>query len=169
MPGIVLIGIIIFIISFIGFNFYAIKEFYEFNFFDNIFAPIFLSVGLSLVLCLIIGVFHSWAKIPVMEPAISYNLVNIKDEENKIGDGYLYQFIQDDDLKYFYIFEDEIGIKQTTVSTNDCYIRYINNYQKPMIYIYNYTYTSNYTNWLLGPPDEQMYVFCIPKESIIIK
>lgn len=168
MPGIVIIGIVIFVISFLIIFFRILHEYgTPIEFIDNFLIPIIMAALITLFGCLILGFAHSWATTPDIEPTASYTLIGMRDESCYGGHGYLRHFVLEKEPKYFFMYEDEYGMKQTTVKTDNCYIRFITGDQTPMLYVYNYEYASDYTKWLLNSPSEQMFVFFIPEESII--
>ena len=75
---------------------------------------------------------------PAESKAIEYNedvkLIALKDNFGTSGKGYLFSAYVKDELKYVYLYEDEIrGITTNTVDADKTYIKYIDNSEIPHI------------------------------------
>lgn len=143
---------------------------------DGIFGALFLGFvggfigslfGLLIVLfgC---GIFES---MPAESKVIEYNedvkLIALKDNFGASGRGYLFSSYVKDELKYVYLYEDEIrGITTNSIDADKAYIKYIDNSEAPHIQKWSEVSKSKVFNWLFHPYTVR-YTIYLPEGTVI--
>ena len=122
----------------------------------------------TLVILLGCSVFES---MPAESKAIEYNedvkLIALKDNFGASGRGYLFSAYVKDELKYVYLYEDEIrGITTNTVDADKTYIKYIDNSETPHIQKWSEVSKSKVFNWLFCPCTVR-YTIYLPEGTVI--
>lgn len=108
---------------------------------------------------------------PAESKAIEYNedvkLIALKDNFGINGQGYLFSSYVKDELKYVYLYEDEIrGITTNSVDADKAYIKYIDNSEAPHIQKWSEVSKSRVFNWLFCPGAVR-YTIYLPEGSVI--
>ena len=108
---------------------------------------------------------------PAESKAIEYNedvkLIALKDNFGTSGKGYLFSAYVKDELKYVYLYEDEIrGITTNTVDADKTYIKYIDNSEIPHIQKWSEVSKSAVFNWLFCPCTVR-YTIYLPEGTVI--
>ena len=103
--------------------------------------------------------------------AIEYNedvkLIALKDNFGINGQGYLFSSYVKDELKYVYLYEDEIrGITTNSIDADKAYIKYIDNSETPHIQKWSEVSKSQVFNWLFCPGTVR-YTIYLPEGSVI--
>lgn len=122
----------------------------------------------TLIILLGCGVFES---MPAESKVIEYNedvkLIALKDNFGTSGRGYLFSAYVKDELKYVYLYEDEIrGITTNTVDADKTYIKYIDNSEIPHIQKWSEVSKSAVFNWLFCPCTVR-YTIYLPEGTVI--
>lgn len=108
---------------------------------------------------------------PAESKAIEYNedvkLIALKDNFGVSGRGYLFSAYVKDELKYVYLYEDEIrGITTNTVDADKTYIKYIDSSETPHIQKWSEVSKSKVFNWLFCPCTVR-YTIYLPEGTVI--
>ena len=108
---------------------------------------------------------------PAESKAIEYNedvkLIAIKDNFGVNGQGYLFSSYVKDELKYVYLYEDEIrGITTNSVDADKAYIKYIDNSETPHIQKWSEVSKSRVFNRLFCPCTVR-YTIYLPEGAVI--
>ena len=108
---------------------------------------------------------------PAESKAIEYNedvkLIALEDNFGTSGRGYLFSSYVKDELKYVYLYEDEIhGITTNSVDADKVYIKYIDNSETPHIQKWSEVSKSKVFNWLFWPCTVR-YTIYLPEGAVI--
>lgn len=108
---------------------------------------------------------------PAESKAIEYNedvkLIALKDNFGMSGRGYLFSSYVKNELKYVYLYEDEIhGITTNSVDADKAYIKYIDNSEVPHIQKWTEVSKNAIFNWLFCPGSTR-YTIYLPEGSVI--
>ena len=128
-------------------------------------------IGLLIGLLIVLFGCCIFENMPAESKAIEYNedvkLIAIKDNFGINGRGYLFSSYVKDELKYVYLYEDEIrGITTNSVDADKAYIKYIDNSETPHIQKWSEVSKSRVFNWLFCPGTVR-YTIYLPEGSVI--
>ena len=164
-----MIAFIICIIAAVGCFLWGLSE-------DGIGSAFFLGflgglIGLFIGLLIVLFGCCMFESMPAESKAIEYNedvkLIAIKDNFGINGRGYLFSSYVKDELKYVYLYEDEIrGITTNTVDADKAYIKYIDNSEIPHIQKWSEVSKSAVFNWLFCHCTVR-YTIYLPEGSVI--
>lgn len=128
-------------------------------------------IGLLIGLLVVLFGCCMFENMPAESKAIEYNedvkLIALKDNFGINGQGYLFSSYVEDELKYVYLYEDEIrGITTNSVDADKAYIKYIDNSETPHIQKWSEVSKSRVFNWLFCPGTVR-YTIYLPEGSVI--
>ena len=128
-------------------------------------------IGFLIGLLVVLFGCSMFESMPAESKAIEYNedvkLIALKDNFGTSGRGYLFSAYVKDELKYVYLYEDEIrGITTNTVDADKTYIKYIDNSEIPHIQKWSAVSKSRVFNWLFCPCTVR-YTIYLPEGSVI--
>ena len=128
-------------------------------------------IGFLIGLLVVLFGCSMFESMPAESKAIEYNedvkLIALKDNFGTSGRGYLFSAYVKDELKYVYLYEDEIrGITTNTVDADKTYIKYIDNSETPHIKKWSEVSESKVFNWLFCPCTVR-YTIYLPEGAII--
>lgn len=93
-------------------------------------------------------------------------LVALKDNSQITESAFLFSSVVDENLRYIYICETDMGMTTKSVNSNKAYIKYIETDETPYIQTWYVRPHSNFINWLFCP-GYYRYTIYLPEGSVI--
>lgn len=161
--------IIIAIAVFIIFNIATIKELgWEWgNFAYSFLAGLIGFLGGMIICLLVSGIFMG---MPIEDCVIkdksNIELIALKDGVQMEGSAFLFSTVIDQELKYTYIYETEMGRTIGSVDADECYIKYLPTNETPHIKQWAVCSKSEIINWLFLC-EYYRYTIYLPEGSVI--
>ena len=166
-----MIMLVCFIALAAGFLIYEYHEFGMIEFSDVLFSLVvgLLVATVSLVLMCPINV--NFTDRPLEDCRITYSdekieLIALKDNFQVEGIAFLFSSTIDDELRYTYIYETDMGMTTQTLKANTCYIKYINDDETPYIQKWNVSHPSKFMTKMFFLSYDR-YTIYLPEGSVI--
>ena len=93
-------------------------------------------------------------------------LVALKDNSQIEGSAFLFSSVIDEDLRYTYIYETDMGMTTKSIDSSKAYIKYIEANETPYIQTWYVRPHSDFINWLFCP-GYYRYTIYLPEGSVI--
>lgn len=165
-----MLGIVIFGICVVGFVIWGVIESYGWGRLWWGLLGLFFGAIIGLLLCLVVLALGNacagecTGRIEVKETTHIYA---VKDNLTTEGEYYLFSGYVNEDLKYFYVYEDEVrGLATKSVPANISYIRYIEPADQPYIQKWTQYHENEVLNRLFFC-GKTGYTFYLPEGSVI--
>lgn len=134
------------------------------------FSLLMAAVGgiIGLLACIItMGIFMVMPEdTKVVEYGTKTELVALKDNFQTEGSAFLFSSVVNEELKYTYIYNTEMGLTTNSISANDAYVKYIGEDEIPYIQAWTKCPKSAIIKWLFYP-GAIYYTIYLPENSVI--
>jgi hypothetical protein len=163
--------IVLFIIATVGFLIYEYFDFGMIDIDDVFFSTLLGLVGGVVGLVIMLFVSISFNDRPLEDCRITYSdekieLVALKDNFQVEGTAFLFSSTVNDELKYTYIYETDMGMTTKSLKANGCYIKYIDDNETPYIQKWTVSHPSKFMNKMFFLPYDR-YTIYLPEGSVI--
>ena len=123
--------------------------------------------GLIILLFAILGFEASDDADKIIVETNRTELIALQDNYEIEGSAFLFSSIVDEEMNYVYLYEDPArGITYKSIDADDCYIKYINEGERPYIQKWEERCESDFWYWLFAL-GRTRYTFYLPKGSVI--
>lgn len=102
----------------------------------------------------------------VVEYGPEIELVALKDNFQVEGSAFLFSSVVDENLKYTYIYDTDMGMTTGSIDANDAYIKYIGEDETPYIQTWTKRPKNAVFKWLFYP-EATYYTIYLPEGSVI--
>lgn len=102
----------------------------------------------------------------VIEVCGDENIIALKDNFQVNGTAFVFTSVIDENLKYSFLYETDMGIKSYSVNANRSYIKYINANETPHVQHWKEVSANKLFNWLFMP-GTSYWTFYLPEGSVI--
>lgn len=102
----------------------------------------------------------------VVEYGTKTELVALKDNFQVEGSAFLFSSVVNEELKYTYIYDTEMGLTTNSISANYAYIKYVGEDETPYIQTWAKRPKSAIIKWLFYP-EAVYYTIYLPEGSVI--
>lgn len=102
----------------------------------------------------------------VIEICGDENLIALKDNFQVNGTAFIFTSVVDENLKYSFLYETDMGIKSYSVNADNSYIKYINANETPHVQHWKEVSANKLFNWLFMPGASH-WTFYLPEGSVI--
>lgn len=166
-----MIMIVCFIITVAGILIYEYSDFGMLDFGSFIFSFVVGLFGGFIGLLIMLFVSMGFNDRPLEDCRITYSdekieLVALKDNFQVEGTAFLFSSTVNDELKYTYIYETDMGMTTKSLKANGCYIKYINDNETPYIQKWTVSHPSKFMNKMFFLPYDR-YTIYLPEGSVI--
>lgn len=166
-----MIVVVCFIVVMAAVLIYTYFDFGEIDISDFLFCAFCGLIGAAVGLIFMLPVNMKFADRPLEDCQITYSdekieLIALKDNFQAEGNIFLLSSTIDDELKYTYIYETDMGMTIKSLKASDCYIKYINDNETPYIQKWIVSHPSEFMNTMFFLSYDR-YTIYLPEGSVI--
>lgn len=147
------------------------STFGEIGFDDFLFSLLMGLFGGVIGLIIVFPVNMNFTDRPLEDCQITYfdekiELIALKDNFQVEGNVFLFSSAVNDELKYTYIYETDMGMTTNSLKASDCYIKYINDNETPYIQKWVVSHPSKFMEKMFFLSYDR-YTIYLPEGSVI--